>query len=117
MTILCAAPGRDELSALKRAVVSASWELVGGATSAGELLSQLEELRPDVIVVDARVSGVDLGEVRRARPAARVVVLGVIPGADAEAAEPGRLRDAILGVRPVVGPVGGPGRSPGRSGR
>jgi len=117
MTILCAAAGRDELGALKRAVVSASWELVGGATSGVELLAQLAEFRPDVIVLDARVAGVDLAEVRRARPAARVVALGVIPGADMEASELGQLRDAILGVRPVGGPVGGPGGRPGRSSR
>jgi DNA-binding response OmpR family regulator len=110
LTVLCAAPGRVALGELKRAAVSASWELIGGASSADELLRQLDELGADVVVVDAGLPGVDVAEIRRVRPRTRVLAVGGLPGADAEVSGPSAVRDAILGVPPVGGPVGGPGR-------
>jgi hypothetical protein len=110
MTVLCAAPGRRALGELKRATVSASWELVGGASSAEELLRQLDELGADVVVVDASLEGVDVAQLRRVRPGARVLSVGGLAGVDGEASDLSAVRDAILGVPPVGGPVGGPGR-------
>jgi len=110
LTVLCAAPGRTALEELKRAAVSASWELVGGAESADELLRQLNDPGADVVVVDASLPGLDLAEIRRVRPGARVLALGPLPGADDEAPDLGAVREAILGMPPVGGPVRGPGR-------
>jgi len=110
LTVLCAAPGREALGELKRAAVSASWELVGGASSAGELVRQLEDLEPDVVVVDAGLRGVDVAEIRRIRPRARVLAVGSLDGADREAPDLNGVREGILGVPPVGGPVRGPGR-------
>ena len=110
LTVLCAAPGADALARLKRAAVSASWELVGGASSSQELLRQLGELEPDVVVVDASLGDVDVQEMRRARPGARVLSVGGLAGVDGEAVDLSAVRDTILGVPPVGGPVRGPGR-------
>jgi len=110
LTVLCAAPGGDALDRLKRAAVSASWELVGGASSSQELLRQLDELAVDVVVVDASLSGVDVAEIRRIHPRARILSVGGLAGVDGEAADLSSVRDAILGVPPVGGPVRGPGR-------
>jgi hypothetical protein len=105
LKILCAAPGVEELRALKGAAVSASWELVGGATTADELVKQLDEFGPDVLVVDARLPGVAIDAVRGAAPRARVIALGSLPGVDGAADTPQGIRDAILGLPPVGGPV------------
>lgn len=105
LKVLCAAPGRDALLALKGAAISVAWELVGGATSASELVKQLDEHAPDVVVVDAALAGVDVGAIRRVVPRARVISLGPLEGADGVADSPEGIRDAVLGLPPVGGPV------------
>jgi DNA-binding NarL/FixJ family response regulator len=105
LKVLCAAPGRGALQALKRAAVSVSWELVGGAVTAAELVKQLDELVPDVVVVDAALPDVGTGAIRRAAPRARVIALGPLEGADGVADSPQGIRDAILGLPPMGGPV------------
>ena len=42
LKIMCAAPDPDSLRILKGATVSVSWELVGGATTAEQLVKQLD---------------------------------------------------------------------------
>ena len=105
MKVLCAAPGADSLRALKGAAVSVSWELVGGATSADELVRQLDELSPDILVVDADLPGVAVDAIRIAAPRARVIAVGSLEGADGVAGTPQGIRDAILGLPRVGGPV------------
>ena len=105
LKVLCAAPGTDSLRALKGAAVSVSWELVGGATTVDELVRQLDDHSPDVVVVDAALPGVEVGAIRQAAPRARVISLGTLDGADGVAHTPERVRDAILGLPPVGGPV------------
>jgi DNA-binding NarL/FixJ family response regulator len=105
LKVLCAAPGRGALQALKGAAASVAWELVGGAASASELVKQLDEYAPDVVVVDAALPGVDVRAIRRAAPRARVIGLGPLEGADGVAASSRGIRDAILGLPPVGGPV------------
>jgi DNA-binding NarL/FixJ family response regulator len=105
MKVLCAAPDAESLGALKRASVSATWELVGGASTADELVRQLDHHAPDVVVVDASLPDLDLAAVRRAAPRVRVIALGMLDGADGVAPTPERVRDAILGLPPVGGPV------------
>jgi len=105
LKVLCAAPDADSLRALKGATVSARWELVGGASTAEELVRQLDDHGPDVIVVDAALPGVDVAAIRQAAPRVRVISLGSLPGADGVAPTPERVRDTILGLPPVGGPV------------
>jgi hypothetical protein len=105
LKVLCAAPGRGALQALKGAAVSVAWELVGGAVTAAELVKQLDELVPDVVVVDAALPDVGIGAIRRAAPRARVITLGPLDGADGVADSPQGIREAILGLPPVGGPV------------
>jgi DNA-binding NarL/FixJ family response regulator len=105
LKVLCAAPGADSLRALKRAAVSVSWELVGGATTVHELVRQLDELSPDVLVVDAELPGIAVDAIRSAAPRARVIAVGSLEGADGVADTPQGIRDAILGLPPVGGPV------------
>ena len=104
LKVLCAAPGPDALQALKGAAVSAAWELVGGAVTSAELVKQLDELVPDVVVVDAALD-LGIGAIRRAAPRARVVALGPLEGADGVADSPQGIRHAILGLPQVGGPV------------
>jgi len=105
LKILCAAPDEESLGALKRVTVTATWELVGGASTAHELVRQLDHHAPDVVVVDAALPGVALAVIRRAAPRVRVIALGTLAGADGAAPTPERVRDAILGLPPVGGPV------------
>ena len=107
LRVLCAAPGSDRLGALKRATVSASWELVGGVSDGADLLAQLTSWRPDVVVLQ------DMGEeavalVRSTLPLARVVTVGMAaPRADAWAGTEDDVPEAVLGVPRPGGPVRG----------
>jgi DNA-binding NarL/FixJ family response regulator len=107
LKVLCAAPDQDRLTELKRAAVSAVWELTGGARSLDELVDQLSDLEPDVVVVDDRMPQDAVRRIREVRSRARVVGVGNVSGADATASSPAGIRDAILGLPPVGGPIRG----------
>jgi DNA-binding NarL/FixJ family response regulator len=105
LKVMCAAPDPDSLRVLKSAAVSVSWELVGGATTAEQLVKQVDEYAPDVLVLDAALPGVAIDAVRAAAPRTRVIALGSLAGADGVADTPQGIRDAIRGLPPVGGPV------------
>src|SRR5687768_13461901 len=98
LKVLCAAPDAGRLAELKRATVSVDWELVGGALSAEDLARQVALHRPDVVVVDAALGPDVVASVRSARPDARIIAVGSLPGADATASSVEEIRGAILGV-------------------
>ncbi len=100
LTVLCAAPGRDRLTALKRAAVGAEWELVGGATTIEELAGQLQEWRPNIVVLDGLGPGA-VARVREVLPTARVISLDDGDGADAVAGSLEEVRSAVLGIPPT----------------
>ncbi len=75
LKVLCAAPGADGLAAMKRGVVNAVYELVGGASSAAEIPAQVQEWRPDVLVVDGELVA-SVEEARRIYPLMAVIVVG-----------------------------------------
>jgi DNA-binding NarL/FixJ family response regulator len=105
LRVLCAAPDPERLAELKRAAVSVSWELVGGATTVEQLRDQAERLQPDIVVIDARMGPGAVAAARQPERRARVVAVdGSLEGADAHAALSG-VKEAILGVPPVGGPV------------
>ena len=105
LKVLCAAPDRDRLLELKRAAASVHWELVRGATRTDELVKQVDEVRPDVIVIDVALGADSAIKVRDRMSNARIVsVGGRLDGANATA-EPATIKDAILGLPPPAGPV------------
>ena len=106
LKVLCAAGDRERLAELKRAAVGTHWELVGGASSVEELERQMAEFEPDVVVVDAGLGDQAVDSVRGAggRPA-RLVAVGRLARADAQASEMGEVRAAILGLPRPGGPV------------
>src|SRR5437763_11139635 len=101
---MCAAePGR--LMELKRAAVSASWEVVDGPGTADELAAAVAAERPDVVVIDEGLTGLAVARVRRARRGVRVVSVGSLPGVDASVPALEGLRDAIMGLPGPGGPA------------
>jgi hypothetical protein len=109
LQVLCAAANAERLDALKRAAVAAEWELVGGAVSLEELLVDLSERRPNVVVLDASLGQDAAIRAREVLPQARIVSVGRMPGADALASGLPGVRAAIMGVPDGLG-------RPGRSG-
>jgi hypothetical protein len=105
LRVLCAASTPDRLAELKRASVSVHWELVGGATSMAELLLQIEEWKPDVLVVHAGLAAEAVGAVRGMGKRVRIVAIGEVAGADEHAESLQDVRQAILGLPPPGGPV------------
>jgi hypothetical protein len=105
LRVLCAAVSPARLMELKRATVSVQWELVGGATSLGELLLQLREERPDVVVVEAALGPQVVPSIRGLSEIVRIVGIGPLPGADEEADTIHDVREAILGLPRPGGPV------------
>jgi len=99
LTVLCAAADSARLAALRRAAVAADWEVIGGASSVEELLAQLEERHPNVLVLDSGLGQDAALRARAVAPTARIVSVGPLPGADAVAETLGAVRDAIVGVR------------------
>jgi len=105
LRVLCAAAGAERLGRLKRAAVAATWELVGGASSPDELVAQLDDWRPDVLVLDASLGPDAVAMCRRARPTVRIVSVGPLSGADEEAGSLDEVRATILGLPRPGGPV------------
>lgn len=104
LKVLCVAPDGDALAALKRAAVSAGWELTPGATTEDAALAQLEFERPHVLVVFGDFAGF-VGKAREAFPFMRIVADRDVPGATAVAASMEEVRDAVKGLPRPGGPV------------
>jgi DNA-binding NarL/FixJ family response regulator len=105
LKVLCAAADPGRLAQLKRAAVSTNWELVGGASSLDELVEQLGEWQPDVVVIDAGLGPDAATRAREARSTVRIVSLGSLSGADEVADTLEDLKSAILGLPRPGGPV------------
>jgi hypothetical protein len=114
--VVCAAPDRDSLQALKRAAVGAEWGLSSGATSVDEALAQLEDHHALVLVVHVPVPGL-VGEARKRFPALRIVCVGAPgeDGADVVVRSLDEVRPAVMGPSPAApsperraGPAFGP---------
>jgi hypothetical protein len=103
LTVLCVAPDADALVALKRAAVSASWELTPGATSTEEAMEQLADRRPYVLVLQGSWPGL-AEQARELLPWLRVVGVDSADEADAVAPLEG-VREAIADLASPGGPV------------
>jgi hypothetical protein len=104
--VLCVATAADALGSLKRATVSAEWELAPGAVDEAGALVQIDAERPHVLVVFGEYDRL----VRLARerfPGLRIVADRDLPGADAVATSMEEVR-GLVSMRPRPG---GPVRS------
>ncbi|MEX0743206.1 MAG: hypothetical protein WD248_02495 [Actinomycetota bacterium] len=103
LKVLCVAEDPAALAALKRAAVSADWELSPGATGPDEAVRQLHEERPHVLVAFGGFEGF-VALALEAYPALRVVTDRDMPGAGAVVGSLEEVRSAVLG-RSRPGPV------------
>ncbi len=104
LKVLCVAEDAALLAALKRAAVSAGWELTPGAASEGEALRQLHEERPLVVVVFGAFEAF-VGTALDAYPNLRVVADRDLPGASAVVGSLEDVRDAVVSRPRPGGPV------------
>lgn len=96
LKVLCVAEGREALAALKRAVVSAEWELAPGAVTEEEAIRQLHGERPHVVVVFGDFGGF-VAAAREAFPVLRIVADRDLPGASVVVGSLEVAREAVLG--------------------
>ena len=100
LKVLCVAGDRSALAELKRAAVSAEWELAPGATTEEEAIRQLHAERPHVLVAFGSFPRL-VERALEAYPFLRVVSDRESPGAVAVA--------SLDRVRAAVKPSDGPG--------
>ena len=100
LKVLCVAGDRSALAELKRATVSAEWELAPGATTEEEAIRQLHTERPHVLVAFGSFPGL-VERALEAYPFLRVVSDRESPGAVAVA--------SLDQIRAAVKPSDGPG--------
>jgi hypothetical protein len=105
LKVLCVAEDERSLTALRRAAVSASWELVPGAIGEAHALRRLHEERPHVVVVFGPYGGF-VAKALEAYPTLRVVADRDLPGASVVVDSLEGVRDAVLGVPRRGGPFG-----------
>jgi hypothetical protein len=104
LKVLCVAGTREELAALKRAAVSADWELAPGAFTEDEALAQLRDERSHIVVAFGDLGGF-VAAARQAYPALRIVTDRDLPGATVVATSLEEVRDAVKGLPRPGGPV------------
>jgi hypothetical protein len=104
LRVLCVAGDREALAELKRATVSAEWELAPGAVDEKEALAQLERERPHVLVVFGDLARL-VADARERYPSLRIVADRDLPGASATVGSAAEVRDAVKGLPRPGGPV------------
>jgi hypothetical protein len=104
LKVLCVASDRQALMDLKRAAVSAEWELARGAITETDALAQLEAERPDVLVVFGEFEEL-VWRVREGRPTMRIVCDRELPGATVVVERSEEIRDAVRALPRPGGPV------------
>jgi hypothetical protein len=97
LRVLCVAEDAGALAELKRATVSAEWELAPGATDEEDALGQLREENAHVVVVFGPFEGF-VRRALRSAPTLRVVSDRPIPGASVVVSSLDAVRGAVLGV-------------------
>ncbi len=102
--VLCVASDQQALTDVKRAAVSAEWELAPGATTEADALAQLETEQPHVLVVFGEFEGL-VSRARESRPYLRIVCDRDMPGATVVVGSPGEIRDAVKGLPRPGGPI------------
>jgi DNA-binding NarL/FixJ family response regulator len=99
--IVVAAPTRERRLELRRAAVSAEWEVVGEADTADEAIEKVVALRARFLVLDVATAAPRPDEVAARlsslRPRVSLVGVGDVAGAAASVAE-----DDLAGLRDVL---------------
>jgi hypothetical protein len=103
LKVLCVAETATALAELKRAAVSAEWELTPGATDEADALAQVHQERPHVLVLFGPFGGVARAALD-AYPSIRIVADRPLPVASMIVSALDEVRTAVLG-RPAGGPV------------
>jgi hypothetical protein len=102
--VLCVAPDRDALRALKAAAVSAEWELTPGAVDEREALDQIAAERPHMLVAFGPFEGL-VALVAERFPGTRIVADRDTPGATMVATSAEEVRGLLKGAPRPGGPV------------
>jgi phosphoserine phosphatase len=107
LLVVCVAPDRESLVALKKATVATEWELTPGATSAADAVAQIEDRGAHVLVVTGSGAGEVVAAVRQRWPWMRVVAVagGPVEGASVVVGALDGVRDAVKGLPAPGGPV------------
>lgn len=103
LKVLCVAEGATALAELKRAAVSAEWELAPGATDEADALAQVHEERPHVLVLFGPFDRLARAALD-AYPSIRIVADRQLAVATVVVSALDEVRAAVLG-RPAGGPV------------
>ena len=104
LKVLCVASDRQALADLKRAAVSAEWELAPGAITEDDALAQLDAEQPHVLVVFGEFQTL-VSRAQEGRPYLRIVCDREQPGATVVVGRPGEIRDAVRALPRPGGPV------------
>ena len=103
LKVLCVAETPTALAELKRAAVSAEWELTPGATDEADALAQVHEERPHVLVLFGPFGGLARAALD-AYPSIRILADRPLPVPSVGVSALDEVRGAMLG-RPAGGPV------------
>ena len=102
--VMCVAPGRAELVALKQAVVAADWELCPGAIDLRGALDQIDAERPHAMVAIGPFEEL-VALVAERFPGMRIVTDRAMPGASAVIDAVADAREALRAQPRPGGPV------------
>jgi hypothetical protein len=102
--VLCVAPDRATLTALKAAAVSAEWELAAGAVGEDDALAQIDAERPHVLVAFGAFERL-VATVRRGFPGMRIIADRDLPGATVVATSLEEVRGLVGGGARPGGPI------------
>ena len=105
LKVLCVAPDRDTLVALKNAAVSAEWELAPGATTEADAIGQIDAERPHILVVFGPFERV-VSLAHERFPAMRIITDRDAPGATEVATSIEEVRGLLRSSPRPGGPVG-----------
>ncbi len=104
LRVLCVAEDAESLAALKRAAVSAEWELAPGAVDEPGAMEQIEAERPHIMVVFGNYGRL-AGLMRDRFPGMRIVCDRDLPGATVVASSLEEVRGLVLERPRPGGPV------------
>jgi hypothetical protein len=105
VTVLCVAPDRERLQALKEAVVAAEWELAAGATDTRDALDEIDVERPHALVVVGPFEEL-VALVAERFPGMRIIADNEMPGVTDVVRAMSDLRAALRSQHRPGGPVG-----------